>query len=79
MSMLGLVASVSSEEVLIDSSWCVEFGGSRPFCWVELGYGGGERISVMVRICDRPEETCLIAIKVKMPEGWISEDGNGQR
>ena len=61
MSMLGDVASVRSEEVLMASSWCVGLGGR----W--CGWGDGLWIEVRVRMCWRPWETCLMAKKVKTP------------
>jgi hypothetical protein len=68
MSMFGDVARVRSEEVLMESSWCVGLGGRRVglLLWV----GEGWRISVMLRMWWRECETCLMAMKVKTPEWW---------
>lgn len=66
ISVLWDVASVSKDEVFMASSWCV---GGRPM----VVRGGGLRISVRLRIWCKPEETCLMATKVKTPVVLVSD------
>lgn len=65
ISVLWLVASVRSDEVLMASSWWV--GSCEEGIMRRWGVEEGLRISVRVRMWCRPEETCCTATKVKMP------------